>query len=381
MIRNEELGIRNFASSIPDCSDNSSLLTPHSSLLIAMSGGVDSSVSAFLMTQKYKSCKGATMLLFLNEALGISSRHPCCSLDNIRDAKKICELLGIEHEVLNFMADFEDRVIKKFVSVYETGGTPNPCIDCNRFMKFDMLLRDSPRVATGHYAKIERDSSGRYLLYKAKDSARDQSYVLYMLTQEQLSRVEFPLGDMKKSEVRDLAEELNFINARKHDSQDICFVPDGDYGKFIESYTGKEYPAGNFVDTSGKILGTHKGIIHYTAGQRRGLGVAAKSRLYVSKIDGASNTITLASEGEEILYCNRLRATGVNLIAFDKLPPNFRASVKTRYRQKEIPAVINQVADDEMIIEFQTPQKVPAYGQAAVIYDGDLIIGGGTIAR
>ncbi|MBQ9419773.1 MAG: tRNA 2-thiouridine(34) synthase MnmA, partial [Synergistaceae bacterium] len=292
---------------------------PNPSLIIAMSGGVDSSVSAFLMAQKYKSCKGATMLLYLNEALGISSRHPCCSFDNIRDAKKICKILGIDHEVLNFMADFEECVIKKFINVYETGGTPNPCIDCNRFMKFDLLLRNAERIATGHYAKIQRDASGRWLLSKAKDLSRDQSYVLYMLTQEQLSRIEFPLGNMHKSEVRELAEELHFINAHKHDSQDICFIPDGDYGKFIESYTGRKYPGGNFIDTSGKILGVHKGIIHYTAGQRRGLGVAAKSRLYVSKIDGNSNTITLASEGEKILYCDKIRVSGANLIAFDTM--------------------------------------------------------------
>ncbi len=363
--------------------NTSCLLIPNSSL-IAMSGGVDSSVSAYLMAQKYKTCVGATMLLFLNESLGVPSKYPCCSRENIIDAKKICETLGIEHEVLNLMQEFEDSVIKKFVSVYEDGGTPNPCIDCNKFLKFGALLKHAnesglEKIATGHYAKIKRDSSGRFLLFKAEDLSRDQSYVLYMMTQEQLARTEFPLGDMKKTEVRELAQELNFINAKKNDSQDICFIPDGNYGAFIEIFTGKKYPSGNFIDASGKILGVHKGIIHYTTGQRRGLGVAAKSRLYVSKIDSVTNNITLVPEDEAGLYCDKIKISGANLIAFDNLPENFCAKVKTRYRQKEIPAIINQINDDELIIEFKEKIKTPARGQAAVIYDGDLVIGGGTI--
>ena len=348
-----------------------------------MSGGVDSSVSAYLMSKKYKLAKGATMLLFLNEALGISSKNPCCSRENIVDAKAVCEVLGIEHEVLNFMNDFEECVIKKFVNVYESGGTPNPCIDCNKFLKFEKFLEHAKnsnleKIATGHYAKIE-NNSGKYLLRKAKDLTRDQSYVLYMLTQEQLKKIEFPLGEFTKTEVRNMAEELNFVNARKHDSQDICFIPDGDYGSFIERFTRKKYQPGNFIDSSGKILGVHDGIIHYTAGQRRGLGVAAKSRLYVSKIDPDSNNITLAAEGDENLYTRSIRADNINLIAFERLPENFQASVKTRYRQKEIPAVINQINDKEFLIEFKEKQRAPAKGQAAVIYDGDYVIGGGTI--
>ena len=324
------------------------------------------------------------MLLFLNESLGFSSKYPCCSRENIIDAKKICDILKIDHEVLNYMQEFEDNVIKKFVNVYEDGGTPNPCIDCNKFLKFGFLLQHAnesglEKIATGHYAKILKDSSGRFLLFKAEDLSRDQSYVLYMMTQEQLARTEFPLGNMKKSEVRELAAELNFVNAKKHDSQDICFIPDGDYGKFIENFTGKKYPAGNFIDSSGKILGVHKGIIHYTAGQRRGLGVAAKSRLYVSKIDKASNNITLSYEDDENLFCKKIHVRNANLISFDQLPENFHAGVKIRYRQKEILSIINQISPDELIIEFQEPQKTPAKGQAAVIYDGDCVIGGGTI--
>ena len=372
-----------------------------------MSGGVDSSVSAYLMREKYKSCKGATMLLFLNEALGVSSKYPCCSRENIIDAKAVCDVLGIEHEILNFMNEFEECVIKKFVRVYEHGGTPNPCIDCNKFMKFALFLEHArnlglERIATGHYARIEREGvsvasnseperfshnvsvngknnehSGRFLLRKAVDLSRDQSYVLYGMTQEQLSCTDFPLGAMLKSQVRELAEELNFTNARKHDSQDICFVPDGDYAGFIENYTGKKYPEGKFIDTSGKVLGVHNGIIHYTAGQRRGLGVAAKSRLYISEIDTETNTITLSPE---CLMTKRITVNDVNLIAYEKLPENYSASVKVRYRQKEVPAVINQVSNSELVIEFAEEQKVPAKGQAAVIYDGDYVIGGGTIS-
>ena len=354
-------------------------------ILAAMSGGVDSSVSAFLMREKYGTCRGATMLLFLNEALGISSRHPCCSRENILDARAVCEVLGIRHEVIDLMAGFEREVIRKFVEVYESGGTPNPCIDCNKFMKFGAFLDHAKnsgleRIATGHYARIEHDASGRYLLRKAVDTSRDQSYVLYMMTQEVLSCVEFPLGGMMKADVRDMAGSLGFTNARKHDSQDICFVPDGDYASFIAEYTGKSYPPGDFVDVSGNVLGRHKGIIHYTAGQRRGLGVAAKSRLYVSAIDPAMNTVVLASEGEAGLYARGVVARDVNLIAYDELPGNFRAGVKTRYRQKEIAATVNQSGSDELVIEFGEVQRAPAVGQAVVMYDGDYVVGGGTIS-
>ena len=354
------------------------------SILIAMSGGVDSSVSAYLCTQSHDECRGATMLLYLNEALGVSSRHPCCSRENIVDAKAVCDVLGIEHEVLNYMQSFEDKVIRKFVEVYESGGTPNPCIDCNRTMKFDAMLRHAEalgleKIATGHYARIERDASGRYLLRKAADLARDQSYVLYALTQEQMAHIEFPLGGMTKPEVRDLAWSLGFVNARKHDSQDICFVPDGDYGAFIEAYTGRVYPPGKFIDTSGQVLGTHKGIIHYTAGQRKGLGVAARTRLYVAGIDVAENTVTLAREDEAALWAKGVVVSDVNLTAFDVLPANFRGKVRTRYRQKEIECVVNQSGDDELVIEFAERVKAPARGQAAVVYDGEYVIGGGTI--
>ncbi len=342
------------------------------SILTAMSGGVDSSVSAFLVREKYGACMGATMLLADDGG------------KNVSDARSVCETLNIGHEVIDMRENFRDKVIRKFVDVYESGGTPNPCIECNRSIKFGEFLTHAitsghERIATGHYARIERENSGRYLLRKAVDLSRDQSYVLYMLTQEILRRVDFPLGGMLKSDARSLAESLGFVNAKRSDSQDICFVPDGDYGSFIASYTGKTYPAGNFVDAFGKILGTHNGIIHYTTGQRRGLGVAGKSRLYVAKIDTVTNDIMLLPETDSGLYARGVIARGVNLIACEKLPGNFRACVKTRYRQKEIPCVVNQTCDDEIVIEFSERVKSPAVGQAAVIYDGEYVIGGGTI--
>ena len=342
------------------------------SILIAMSGGVDSSVSAFLCAEGYESCVGATMLLADDGG------------KNIHDAKSVCESLNIGHEVIDMREIFREKVIRRFVNVYESGGTPNPCIECNRSIKFWEFLTHAQesgheRIATGHYARIERDNSGRYLLRKAVDISRDQSYVLYMLSQEILRCVDFPLGGMLKSEVRNLAGTLGFVNAKRNDSQDICFVPEGDYGKFIASFTGKIYPPGNFVDACGNILGHHKGIIHYTAGQRRGLGVAGKSRLYVANINTLTNDITLLPETDSGLYARGVIARGVNLIAYERLPGNFRACVKTRYRQKEIPCVVNQARDDEIVIEFSERVKTPARGQAAVIYDGEYVIGGGTI--
>ena len=344
------------------------------SVLVAMSGGVDSSAAAYLCKLRHDVCSGATMLLYGDGGT------------NSEDARKVCDVLGISHEVLDCRALFAEKVISNFVRVYESGGTPNPCVECNKFLKFGEFMRHAEslgieKIATGHYARIEKTPSGRYMLRKAKDLARDQSYVLYSLTQSQLERTEFPLGGMTKPEVRELAASLGFVNAKKQDSQDICFVPDGDYGVFIEAYTGKQYPSGKFVDTSGQELGTHKGIIHYTAGQRRGLGVAAKSRLYVSEIDGERNTITLAAEGEDSLYARGVVVRDVNLIAFDVVPENLKACVKTRYRQHEIRCVVNQSGENELVIEFDERQRMPARGQAAVLYDGEYVLGGGTISE
>ena len=250
-------------------------------------------------------------------------------------------------------------------------------------MKFDKLLRAAKErgadvIVTGHYARIEQDDrTGRYLLKKAFDESKDQSYVLYMLTQEQLAHTVFPLGTMQKSEIRKIAENEGFVNARKHDSQDICFVPDGDYAGFIERHTGKKYPHGHFIDTQGNILGEHAGIVRYTVGQRKGLGISSDERLYVTKICPADNTVTL-SHGEE-LYTDKLEADDINLISVMKIEQPMRVKAKLRYRQKEQPATVVQTDDDTLRIEFDEPQRAVTKGQAVVLYDGDTVVGGGTI--
>ena len=349
--------------------------------IIAMSGGVDSSVAAYLLKKDGYSCIGATMRLFTDEEIGVKTEKSCCSLEDVEDAKSVAKRLGMEHYVFNFTDEFEKKVIEKFVRSYETGATPNPCIDCNRYLKFEKLFQRMKElgydyVATGHYARIE-EKSGRFLLKKAVDLTKDQSYVLYQMTQEQLSHTLFPLGSMTKEQTRKIAEESGFVNAKKHDSQDICFVPDGDYASFIEHYRKKTYESGNFVDKNGNVLGTHKGIIRYTIGQRKGLGLSLPAPMYVLEKNIEKNEVVLCANGE--LFSKELDANDVNWIAFDLPPESFSAKVKIRYNQKEEPAKITVTGRDSVHIEFETPQRAIAKGQAAVIYDGDIVIGGGTI--
>ena len=349
--------------------------------IIAMSGGVDSSVAAYLLKKDGYSCIGATMRLFTDEEIGVKTEKSCCSLEDVEDAKSVAKRLGMEHYVFNFTDEFEKKVIEKFVRSYETGATPNPCIDCNRYSKFEKLFQRMKElgydyVATGHYARIE-EKSGRFLLKKAVDLTKDQSYVLYQMTQEQLSQTLFPLGSMTKEQTRKIAEESGFVNAKKHDSQDICFVPDGDYASFIEHYRKKTYESGNFVDKNGNVLGTHKGIIRYTIGQRKGLGLSLPAPMYVLEKNIEKNEVVLCANGE--LFSKELDANDVNWIAFDLPPESFSAKVKIRYNQKEEPAKITVTGRDSVHIEFETPQRAIAKGQAAVIYDGDIVIGGGTI--
>lgn len=351
--------------------------------LIAMSGGVDSSVAAYFMKCRGYDCEGITMRLYRNEDIGTSRHHTCCSEQDIEDASEVAFTLDIPYEVFDYTADFKDKIIHKFIRTYENGGTPNPCIDCNRHMKFDKLLqaareRGAEVIVTGHYARIEQDSNtGRYLLKKAFDESKDQSYVLYMLTQEQLAHTVFPLGNMQKSEIRKIAEEQGFVNARKHDSQDICFVPNGDYAGFIEQYTGKAYPHGHFIDQKGNILGEHTGIIRYTIGQRKGLGIAASEPLYVTDINSNENTVTLSRSSD--LYTDKLEANDINLISVEKIERPMRVKAKLRYRQKEQPATVLQTDDNILHIEFDEPQRAVTKGQAVVLYDEDTVVGGGTI--
>jgi tRNA-specific 2-thiouridylase len=351
--------------------------------LIAMSGGVDSSVAAALTLKETPECIGATMKLYDGEDLapGTKITRGCCSLTDVNDARLVCHKLGIPHYTLNFTELFREEVMRRFVETYERGGTPNPCIDCNRYVKFNRLLfrareLEFDTLVTGHYARIERDG-GRWLLKKALDDKKDQSYVLYCLTQDELAHTRLPLGALTKGEVRSLAAEYGFVNSAKPDSQDICFVPDGDYGAFLERFTGTRYPEGDIVDAEGRVLGRHQGAARYTIGQRKGLGVAANDRVYVTAKDMAANTVTLGPEAA--LYTKTLAACDINLIAAERLDRPVRVTVRTRYQQKEAPATAVQTADDELRVDFDEGQRAVTPGQAVVLYDGDVVIGGGTI--
>ena len=351
-------------------------------VLVAMSGGVDSSVAAYLLQQQGYACIGVTMRLYENETAGIPRGHTCCSLDDVEDARAVAYDLGMPYYVLNFTEEFDEKVIRKFVQVYQNGGTPNPCIDCNRYLKFDHLLNRARElgcdyIATGHYVQRWQDENGRWGLRKNDDPGKDQSYVLYSLTQDQLAHTLFPLGGMHKDAVRAIAEEQGLCNARKHDSQDICFVPDGDYARFMEDFTGKHYPAGDFLDENGKKVGTHNGAVRYTIGQRKGLGLAMGAPVYVCAKDMQANTVTVGPE--ENLFDRIVYADEVNWIAIPELTAPLRVTARTRYHQTEQAATVYPAGEGQFRLEFDQPQRAPTPGQAVVLYQGDVVLGGGTI--
>lgn len=337
--------------------------------VIAMSGGVDSSVAALLMLKKGYDCRGVTMLLHGGE--------------NIADAEKVCQRLNMPFSVMDFKSDFEKYVINDFISCYENGKTPNPCVECNRELKFGRLMEVTKNaggdfLVTGHYAKTAFDeNSGRYLLKKAEDSQKDQSYFLYMLTQEQLSRVAFPLGEFTKPQIRRIAEENGFVNAAKKDSQDICFVPGGDYAAFIEDYTKKRFPKGFFTDKNGNVMGEHKGIIHYTVGQRKGLGAAFGKPVYVCGIDPCENRVILGEN--EDLFTDTVTADSINIISKPDIFKPVRVSAKIRYRHNAQPALAWQTEEGLLKVKFDEPQRAVTKGQSVVLYDGDTVVGGGKI--
>lgn len=347
--------------------------------LIAMSGGVDSSVAAYLTKESGYECIGATMKLYDGEESFGDSK--CCSLDDVLDAKSVARKMGIPHHTFNLKTDFENQVIKRFIAAYERGATPNPCIECNRYLKFAALYDRAmalgcDRIVTGHYARI-REIDGRYHLFRAKNKEKDQSYVLYSLTQELLEHTLFPLGELSKDEVRRIAEDEGFCVADKPESQDICFVPDGDYAAFIKRKTNKEYPQGDFVDINGNTLGRHKGIINYTIGQRKGLGIALGAPAYVKSIDTVNNRVVLCKNEE--LFSSSLDAVDFNWISGEAPGEPVECFAAVRYRGVLKPAKAIPKSDNTVHIEFSEPQRAVTPGQAVVLYSGDEVLGGGTI--
>lgn len=339
--------------------------------LIGMSGGVDSSVAVYLTMQAGYECIGGTMLLHGNTEAAL------------QDAKAVAHRLGIPFHVFDLSQKFRDTVISDFIGCYERGLTPNPCIVCNRHLKFGAFLdiareMGCDHVVTGHYARITEEN-GRFLLKKARDEAKDQTYFLYTLTQEQLAHTLFPLGSLTKSEARELAQAQGFINAKKQDSQDICFVPDGDYLAFMEGYTGKRYEGGNYLDLAGNVVGKHKGAVGYTLGQRKGLGIAMGAPVYVCAKDMEANTVTVGPN--EALFHSALRAGDWNWIAIAELTEPIRVMAKARSRMTEQPATVYPEENGCARVVFDTPQRAITPGQAVVLYDGDTVVGGGTITE
>jgi len=342
-------------------------------VMAALSGGVDSAVAALLLQKAGNECAGAIMLL----------HGP--APDSVSDAQSISHRLGMEFRVLDCRDIFRQYVMEDFVSAYEQGHTPNPCVVCNKHLKFSHFLQEAEKtgfdaIATGHYARIQKDKdTGRYLLLRAKDLSKDQSYFLYTLTQYQLQRTYFPLGELTKPEVRQIAEENGFINAHRKDSQDICFVPGGDYLTFMEQYRGKKYQNGDFLDLTGNIVGTHNGAVGYTLGQRKGLGLAMGEPVYVCGKDMQANTVTVGSE--ENLFSTTLIAENCNWFPFEALTKPITVTAKARSRHKEQPATVTPLPDGRVQVVFDTPQRALTTGQAVVFYNGDTVIGGGTITE
>lgn len=354
-----------------------------SNVLVGMSGGVDSSVTAALLLREGYSVTGATMKLY-DPRVTASGDKACCAVKDTRDAAGVCSDLGINHIIFPFRKQFQRDVIGNFARGYMEGKTPNPCVDCNKYIKFPLMLEEADalgfsRIATGHYARVEQDrKTGRFLLKRGADVSKDQSYVLFSLSQHILSRTIFPLGGLQKSEVRKIAETLGFANAQKAESQDICFIPGGDYAGFLTSVMGLDPMTGNIVDTSGNVLGGHKGVIHYTIGQRRGIGTGFNGRRYVVDKDTRKRTVTIGEDSD--LYCAWFLVSEANFISIESLTEPMEVNVMIRYRDKETPAVIEPASDGNILVKLIKPKRAVTIGQAAVFYTGDTVVGGGTIS-
>ena len=342
-------------------------------VLVGMSGGVDSTLSVHILKDQGYDISGVNCLFCPDKS----------TLLDVSDAEEAAKKAGINFHIFDLRNEFSENVIGNFISTYENGGTPNPCIVCNKHLKFGSMLDKAldmgfDFIATGHYAQIDFDEgTGRYLLKKGLDEKKDQSYFLYTLTQHQLAHTLFPLGNMTKDTVRQMAEELNLINAKKRDSQDICFIPDGDYASYIEKALNKTYPKGNFISIDGNILGEHQGIIHYTVGQRKGLGIALGKPAFVKNIDPLNNTVTLCDNDD--LFSSEVTAKNINLISVESITKPMRVKAKIRYRHQAQWATVTQTDEDTLHIVFDEPQRAVTKGQAVVLYDEDTVVGGGEI--
>ena len=354
-----------------------------SHVFVAMSGGVDSSVAALLLQQAGHKIFGVNLRMFHNEDLGQSPGKTCCSLADAEDAGLVARRLGAPFYVFDVSQVFRSTVIRDFIEEYQNGRTPNPCAVCNRTVKFGALL-DRVRVlgadylATGHYARVEQDAAtGRYLLKRGLDRSKDQSYFLYMLTQEQLAHTLFPLGGLEKTQVRQLAEAHGLVNAHKHDSQDICFIPDGNHMKFIEEYTHKKVGKGNFLDINGKVIGQHNGYYRYTVGQRKGINVNRDGKHYVLEIRPETNEVVVGRNKD--LFTGELVATDFNWISGEAPTGEVKISGRTRYHQPLTEGVAKVLENGDVKVSFDEPIRAITKGQSVVLYDGDVVLGGGTI--
>lgn len=354
-----------------------------SKVVVGMSGGVDSSVAAYLLKQQGYDVIGVTMQIWQDEELSLQEENGgCCGLSAVDDARRVAAQLEIPYYVMNFKAPFKEHVIDYFVESYLSGKTPNPCIACNRYVKWESLLERSLHIgadyiATGHYARVVQLPGGRYTLQRSATLAKDQTYALYNLTQEQLKRTLMPVGAYAKEEIREIAERIGLQVASKPDSQDICFVPDGDYASFIEDSVGTHLPEGNFVTPEGKVLGRHKGIIHYTVGQRKGLGLALGYPAFVLEIRPETNEVVIGTHEESM--ATSLRANALNFMSVEDLTEPVRVFTKIRYNHRGVWATIEKTGEDELVCTFEEPQRAVTPGQAVVFYDGDYVLGGGTI--
>jgi tRNA-specific 2-thiouridylase len=358
-------------------------------VLVAMSGGVDSSLAAALLKDQGYEAIGVTMRLWVSPEFEDEAKHSgrgCCALSAVDDARRVADTMGIPYYVLNFKESFREKVVDYFVEEYRLGRTPNPCIACNRYLKFDLLLKkafelEAWYIATGHYARVDYDADlGRFLLKKAADMGKDQTYTLYNLSQEQLAHTLFPLGGYQKSEVREMAAEYGLVSvADKPDSQEICFIPDDDYKRFLREETELEQKPGPILDLDGNCLGEHVGLVNYTVGQRKGLGLAAGRPLYVVELDMANNALIVGDDKD--VFFRALVADDLNFIKVDRLEKAMDVTAKIRYHAKEVPAVLSPLPGGEVRLDFAYPERAVTPGQSVVFYDGEDVVGGGIIER